>query len=411
MKKLFLFFSLVLIGTSCGNEEGTETSKPNTFIRFYSGGYGDRAVSFEKTPSDNGYIILANTFPGERKKIKLIKTDETGAAIWTKLYPDFGSVEDYSGSGLQILPDGGYVVTGSEINSQELLLLKVDANGAVVNTARFGSTDFIDAANPQGVSANGVSVAVNAAGNYVVLGQKMASIKMVLMEVNSADLTQNWFFTHPPDELGNPVGGVVRGMFINNDSEEEVNWARFVDAKTQVVKTQQESQLVTHDLVVTGPGITELAKDYSRYGNAFALVGDNLTGKVFYRILSQGGGVLKYKAALPDSSTTTQGTYASYAANSIRPTYDGGLIILTTASVTTGLEETEDMYLIKVDAFGNQEWTSVIGSAKFKDSGSTVRQTTDGTVSDAGYAVLGTITQGGLEMIVFVKTNSAGKVE
>ena len=413
MKKLLLFLSFILsilfIVSSCGSEEGTDPAKPATFIRYYSGGYGDQAVGFEKT-SDNGFIILGNTFPGDRKKIKLIKTDETGAATWTKVYPDFGSGIDYSASGLQILPnDGGYVITGSEIKSQKLLVLKVDANGDLVKTATFGATDFVDASNPSGISASGVSVAVNAAGNFVVLGQKISSIKMILMGVNKDDLSKTWFFSYPPSDAGNPVGGLTKGMYV--DKNDAVNWARYVDSKSLLVKSDQQSQLVTHDLPVTNPNVNELPKDFSRYGNAFALVGDNLNSRLFFRKISENGSSLGYRSSLPDSSATTTGTYQSYNANSISSTHDGGLIILSTASVTTGLAETQDLYLIKLDAFGKQEWTSILGSAKFKDAGAAVRQTGDGSQSGSGYAALGTTTQGGLEMIVFIKTGSTGKVE
>lgn len=402
MRKFFSFFLIILFFASCLSEDGTTPAKPATFVRYYSGGYGDQAVGFEKT-ADNGFIILANTTPGDRKKIKLIKTDDTGAPLWQKVYPDFGSVVDYSAAGIQILQDGGYVVTGSEINSQKLLLLRVDANGAVVKNVTFGPPDFIDSYNPTGISATGISVALNAAGNYIVLGKSVPTDQMILMETNKDDLSKIWFFSYR--ELGNPA----TGMFI--DENQKVYWARLFDFKSRVIKIGQQSQLSDYDRVVTNPGIVEFPSDFCRYGSGFALAGTDINSRIFFRKISQDGTVLKYRASLPDSTVSTTGNYVSYQANSISSTQDGGLIILSTASTTAGLEETQDLYIVKIDALGNQRWTSALGSTKFKDMGAAVRQTGDGAKGEGGYAILGTTTQGGLDMIVFIKTSLEGKVE
>lgn len=90
MKILFYFLPFLLLA-SCFSEEKVDIGSSNTFIRYYNGGFNDEPVTVSKT-IDNGYIILSNIELNDgRYKIKLIKTDDQGNSLWTKIYPEFNT--------------------------------------------------------------------------------------------------------------------------------------------------------------------------------------------------------------------------------------------------------------------------------------------------------------------------------
>ena len=70
------------------------------------GGNNDQAQSLEETP-DLGFVILANTKIQKAEadipnyKIKLIRVDQNGNPVWTKLFPPIDvTTKDYVGSQL-----------------------------------------------------------------------------------------------------------------------------------------------------------------------------------------------------------------------------------------------------------------------------------------------------------------------
>ncbi|MDH5599248.1 MAG: hypothetical protein OEY34_08990, partial [Cyclobacteriaceae bacterium] len=90
---------------------------------------------------------------------------------------------------------------------------------------------------------------------------------------------------------------------------------------------------------------------------------------------------------------------------SLTYTQDGGYLIF--ASMTTTLEEGnggKDIYLAKVDPFGDLEWENLIGGSG-DESGRAVIQTKDG-----GYILFGTQSYQGASMMFLVKTNKEGQL-
>ena len=77
------------------------------------------------------------------------------------------------------------------------------------------------------------------------------------------------------------------------------------------------------------------------------------------------------------------GSSASDKAYSVCPTTDGGYVITgTTASYGSG---SDDVYVLKIDATGNIQWTTVIGTSGANEAGREVIQTADGGYAIAGY--------------------------
>lgn len=106
----------------------------------FGGTLNDEAYSLDIT-SDNGFIITGATeVTTDDRAPFLIKTDSAGNIKWIKTYndPGFGG-----GVSVKITEEGGYIVSGSQNNgSNELLLFKTDSVGNVEWSKTYRSSGF-----------------------------------------------------------------------------------------------------------------------------------------------------------------------------------------------------------------------------------------------------------------------------
>ncbi len=107
--------------------------------------------------------------------------------------------------------------------------------------------------------------------------------------------------------------------------------------------------------------------------------------------------LIKTNATGDTAWTRTYGGTLLECAYSLDKTSDGGYIITgyTTSSGAGG----GDIYLVKIDAYGDTMWTSVIGTSAW-DRGNSVQQTSDG-----GYII-----GAGNGNVYLIKTNASGQV-
>ena len=97
-----------------------------------------------KITSDSGFIITGGSYNMGgcigAKDIFLLKTDKDGNQQWVKTYDSLGSYPVFTfneyGNDVIQTTDGGYLVTGLSVGSNELLLLKTDTIGNILWTAK-----------------------------------------------------------------------------------------------------------------------------------------------------------------------------------------------------------------------------------------------------------------------------------
>ena len=127
----------------------------------------DVGFSVQQT-SDGGYIITGeinsyNENPYRDGDLWLIKTDEDGDTMWTKIY---GGSEGEVGYSVQQTSDGGYIITGYTSSYGEwpgdVWLIKTDENGDTLWTKTYGDSEHTD---------EGYSVQQTSDGGYIITGR------------------------------------------------------------------------------------------------------------------------------------------------------------------------------------------------------------------------------------------------
>ena len=100
---------------------------------------GDVALSVQQL-NDNGYIIGGFTQSSEWASY-IIRTDESGNALWDNIYPGAWQSECYD---IQSSPDGGFIYTGTESNfttDTDVLLVKLNGSGVLQWKKIYGTVD------------------------------------------------------------------------------------------------------------------------------------------------------------------------------------------------------------------------------------------------------------------------------
>lgn len=425
MRKLYTFGLSILL-FSCLSETSVDPGSSATFIRYFNGGNNDEAKAMEVVMAADGtvegFIILATTRIQKaeadipRTKIKIVKTDAAGNPLWQQLYPAFTADSlDYTGSAIQINPAGGYVIIGDVIDSKtqsdfpgvsRALVLTVDNDGL--------NPDTLSVRFARGVAEKGRAIAVDGNGNFLALTTQ-GTDKMILTQINQSTLV-------PTDTISYSSGDTQLSNRLIIDDAGKALWSgkRTLNGLTgiRLLKVTPGNSATDFDQFYNEPGFSISGFDFCKLGLGYAIAGaTNLkTGgttpatdtDILYYQVDAAGNTLRSESfpfdnpATPDVNEDNQ----KDAGNSISSTLDGGLIFLSSvnSAAIQGRGES-DFYLIKINAFGEKEWTSSFGS-RFIDEGVTIRQLGDGS-----YVALGTTTQGSLKILTLFKTNSNGKID
>jgi hypothetical protein len=286
--------------------------------------------------TDGGYIITGRTdsFGNGEYDVWLIKTDSQGNEEWNQTFG--GSNSDWSES-VQQTTDGGYILVGSIdcYDNCDVLLIKTDSIGNEQWNNTFGVGDYNE----------GYSVQQTTDGGYIITGETYSNGNYDVWLIKT-------------DSQGNEEWNQTFG-----GSDEDVGYS--------VQQTTDGGYIIT--------GIT------SSFGNG---------NKDVWLIKTDSNGNEEW------NQTFGGGDYDR--GYSVEQTTDGGYIITGyTSSFGNG---NKDVWLIKTDSQGQEEWNQTFGGGDY-DRGYSVEQTTDG-----GYIITGrTDSFGNGEYDVWlIKTDSQG---
>jgi hypothetical protein len=288
------------------------------FCKAIGGKNRDWSSSLIQT-SDSGYAIAGFTtsFGAGEADVYVVKLDAHGNLQWIKT---IGGKKGEVGSSLIQTSDGGYAIAGLTqsfgAGETDVYVVKLDANGNLQWTKTIGGPNFDVGNSLIQTSDGGYAIA----GSTKSFGAGDEDVYVVKLDANG---NLQWTKT---------IGG------------------KYADGGNSLIQTSDGGYAIAGSTESFGAG----------------------NGDVYVVKLDVHGNL---------QWTKTIGGPASETGFSLIQTSDGGYIIAGFTS-SFGAGET-DIYLVKLDANGNLQWTKTIGGKK-EDVGFSLIQTSDG-----GYAIAG----------------------
>ena len=287
--------------------------------------------------------------------------------LWTKTF----SLGHSIGRSVQQATDGGYIITGQTYNNRndnsDVWLIKTDSDGNEEWNQNFGGSN----------NDYGYSLQQTTDGGYIILG--------TLLIKTDSDGNEEWekniggkSVQQTTDGGYIIIGGATDIELLKTDTNGDTLWAKtFGGSANDMGESVQ--QTTDGGYIITGH--TE------SYGNGQADV---------WLIKTDSLGQEEWNQTYGGVDTTEVGY-------SVQQTMDGGNII-TGSIESAGIPY--DVYLIKADSNGNEQWTKTYGGSS-PDEGFSVQQTTDGGYIITGYSD----SFGSLRVVWLIKIDSEGLVQ
>ena len=359
-KIIFVILIPLLILSQCRADELTVE-----WIKTYGGEDIDTVEYVDRTV-DKGYILVGktNSFSSGKSDIWLIKTNSNGNEEWNRT---FGGVYDEYGVCVHQTKDGGYIIVGSKADDEKssIWLIKTDSDGNEEWNKTFDSPD-IDQAFYVYETSDGYMVFGDRKGNVTdfdiwIIKTDDKGNKEWEKALRGTKYDDKGCFALKVED-GYLIGGHT-GYHISNNTTESVAWIIKIDNYGN-----EEWNKTFGDV-----GVDNI---YSAiYDDGFILVGVkgfNIHGGDLWVIKTDTEGNKEWEKVY--------GGKDGEVGRSIEKIDDGYIVLGYTYSYGAGKS---DVWLVKIDKNGNEEWNLTIGGETF-DYGRCIRRTGDGYIID-GY--------------------------
>jgi hypothetical protein len=375
MKKILLIllcFPIIVFG------QGWETTFGGTVNQGYEGS------SVQQT-TDGGYIITgyqANF--GNKSYVYLIKTNGSGIEQWTKT---FGGTINERGYSVQQTTDGGYIITGYSTSSgtnRDVYLIKTDGSGIEQWTKTFGGNFHYEA----------YSVQQTTDGGYIITGyMSFGNYRDVFLIKTDGSGIEQW-----------------TKIFGGTDFDEAFSVQQTTDGGYIITGYTMSFGIKDVYLIKTdGSGIEQWTKTFggTDFDQAYSVQQTTDGGYIITGYKANFGNssdafLIKTDVSGNEQWTKTFGGTDNEEGHSVQQTNNGGYIITGfTSSFGNG---GRDVYLIKTDGSGNEQWTKTFGGTD-DEEGHSVQQTTDG-----GYIITGYTKSFGGRDVYLIKTDGSGNI-
>jgi len=345
--------------------------------RLLAMGNPDNLVRF-----NNIELNFNNATSTDSSKIQYSIIQQTNKKIST-FSKTFGGASNYFGKSVKQTTDGGYIIVGYT-DAYNAMLIKTDSSGnqSWIKYFELYYNDYV----------YGNSVQQTTDGGYIFTGSfgdgVYNSLYLLKTDTNG---NQSWVNTYAggDKDSGYSVQQTTDGGYIisgyTNATKATYTW---------LIKTESNGDLKWKKILGSNNGYSVQQTTDGGFIIAGNTTSTDAWGDVSL-IKTDSNGIETWRKTFGGSGTTDTGY-------SVQQTNNGGYIIAgTTSSYGAG---STDVWLIKTDNNGNEDWNKTFGGTDY-DSGSSVVQTSDG-----GFLITGTTKSygAGFNDVWLVKTDSNG---
>lgn len=295
------------------------------------GGPGDDLVAAVRPLADGGFVAVGAWAHGSfNSAVYLVRTDAGGAILWERL---LGSDAGSYGLGLDLAPDGGFVVTGVRKIpgfKAEILLLKTDDAGNEQWSRTWGSEGEFDDV--------GYAVVATPDGGYAVSGHTFRGAAWVdgrigangfLLKTDSLG-NEEWFRVYGGDgsdaltAASVAPGGYALGGYTRSLDGQPDYWVLGTDAAGELLREQRfggDGGEQARNLAVTPDGGLAVV------GTAWLEAG----GRAAWLVKLDAGWVAEWDLLLGQPG---DGSLPDAAGSDVAATPGGGLVLAGSLAVT-----------------------------------------------------------------------------
>ena len=324
--------------------------------------------------TDGGYIIAGSTssFGAGSSDVWLIKTDDSGNELWNKTFG--GAIADYVkwDQSVQQTTDKGYIIVGYTWSYgpgyADVWLIKTDVNGNELWNKTFGGAG----------SEEGYSVQQTTDEGYIIVGWTTSygagSYDLWLIKTDdNGDEQWNKTFGGTDWDEGYSVDQITTGGYIITGGTRS-----FGTDPTCVwlIKTDDNGDEQWNKTFEWGDGGWGVSVQQTK-DKGYIIAGCGS----FYGLTKQFW-LIKTDENGDEEWNKTFGGNENEQAFSVNQTTDEGYI-MTGYTESYATNWNEDVWVVKTDKYGNEEWNKTFGGTD-TDFGHSVRQTKDG-----GYIITG----------------------
>ena len=326
----------------------TDTNGEEEWSKIFGSEYWDFGKSIQQT-TEGGYVIAGyiNGFGMGGGNAYLLKVNDNGEEQWSQVF-DFGIAES-----VQQTTDGGYIITGYD--SSDIYLLKIDDNGEQQWSQTFGESFndramFVQQTTDGGYVITGCTSVINSLGN--------AETDIYLTKMNDNGEEQwSQTFGGPGNDKAHCVQQTTDGGYIitGEDEEDVYNpgndfWTANSDLfliKTNELGQEEWAQRFGEAGNDCGRSVQQTS-DGGYIIAGYVTPGENQNSNIY---------LLKTNDNGEEQWSQTFGGAGDDTAQSVQQTSDGGYIIAAHTSTTNNISN--GVYLIKTDAQGNTPFTNI----------------------------------------------------
>jgi len=351
---------------------------PNTLWTQTYGGTGHDIARFTQQTSDGGFILVGVTesFGSGESDFWLIKTDEIGNEEWNQSFGGTSWDEAYS---VNQTTDGGFILGGCTnsygAGESDFWLVKTDEIGNEEWNRTFGGENY-DTAYSANQTTDGGFIIGGFTSSY---GVGESDFWLIKTDENGNEEWNQTFGGLDNDKIYSVKqttdGGFILAGYTNSYGAGESDlWL----VKTDEIGNEEWNQTyggssyeIANSIQQTSDGGFILAGYTNSYG-----AGES----DFWLVKTDENGNEEWNQSYDNNNESER-------AQSIIQANDNGFII---AGYVTYTDETTDIWIVKTDEVGNEEWNQTFGGNEW-DRGSAIQQTADG-----GFVIAGSTSSYGL---------------